>query len=196
MIRLKKAQKEALLGWIAEGLKTDEINKRAAKFKPRFKVSARTVAHYRKSRGVKLDAIQEEGETSALKTGFAVKEKRVEALQKLADVLLDELTRKEDNRLWLTQVKGIGGTENYERVEYEEFNRAEVDSFRGLLDDIATEVGQRVKRTDLTSGNKPLPRNVDPKLLKTLTDEQLAILDQAANIIEAAGSNQGPTQQD
>jgi hypothetical protein len=195
-MRLNKAQKEALLGWIAEGLKTDEINKRAAKFKPRFKVSTRLVTHYRKSRDVKLDEIQEAGEISALKKGFAVKEKRVEALQMLADVLLGELTRKEDNRLWLTQVKGIGSYENYERIEYQEFNKAEVDSFRGLLDDIATEVGQRVKRTDLTSGDKPLPRNVDPKLLKTLTDEQLAILDQAANILETAGGDQGPSQQD
>ena len=58
-MRLKKAQREALLSWIAEGLQTDEINKRAAKFKPRFNVSTRLVTHYRKTRGVKLDAIQE-----------------------------------------------------------------------------------------------------------------------------------------
>ncbi|MDQ3007192.1 MAG: hypothetical protein M3R47_17640 [Chloroflexota bacterium] len=49
-MRLNKSQKEALLSWVAEGLKTDEINKRAGKFKPRFDVSTRIVAYYRKSR--------------------------------------------------------------------------------------------------------------------------------------------------
>jgi hypothetical protein len=41
--------------------------------------------------------------------------------------------------------KGIGSQDNYERVEYEEFNKAEVESLRGVLDDIAREVGDRSK---------------------------------------------------
>ena len=181
-----------MLTWIAEGLKTDEINKRAAKFKPRFKVSTRLATHYRKTRGVKLEEIQDEGETDALKTGFALKENRVAALQKLADVMLAELTREGDNRLWLTQVKGIGGYENYERIEYKEFNKAEVDALRGVLDDMATEMGHRIRRTDLTSGNKPLPRpGLDPKFLKNLSNDQLAILERAANILEGGDADQG-----
>jgi len=189
---LKKTQKEAVLMWIAEGLETDEINKRAAKFKPKFHMSRRAVAHYRKTRGVKLQEIQEEGEKNALQTGFALKENRVQALQTLADKMLEELTREEDNRLWTTMVKGIGSGEDFERVEYQEFNKAEVDAFRGALDDIASEVGARVRRTDLTSGNKPLPRNPSIAELRNLSDDELAILEHAAEILDR-GKNQDTT---
>lgn len=160
---LKKAQKDAVLEWIGEGLETDEINKRAAKFKPRFTISRRAVAHYRKTRGVKLEEILEEGETSSLKTGLALKENRVAKLQLLADKMLADLLDKDDSSMWLLQVKGIGSQDNYERVEYLEFNKAEVDAVRGVLDDIAAEVGERVKKSQPNL-------NVD---LSKLTDAQL-----------------------
>lgn len=150
-MRLSKKQKAALLEWVAEGLESDEINRRAAKFKPPFKVSRNTVKYYRQSRGVQLEEIKEADETSALKTGFAVREKRVEALNKLAEVLLNELTREEDNRVWMLRVKGIGSQDNYERVEEVEFNRSEFETVRGLLDDIAREVGER--RPDMVVNN-------------------------------------------
>lgn len=155
-MRLKKAQKEALITWVAEGLESDEINKRAAKFKPRFHVSRQQVHWYRKSREVTLQEIQEAGEVNALKSGFAVREKRVEALKRLADVMLAELTRESDNLLWTSNAKGIGSGDDFERYDYKEFNKAEVDALRGVLDDIALEVGERVRRSDLTSGGKPL----------------------------------------
>jgi hypothetical protein len=189
-MRLKKAQKEAVLKWIAEGLESDEINKRAAKFKPRFKVLRSQVDWYRKTRGVKLIEIQEEGELDALKSGFALKENRVKALKLLGDKMLGELTREVDNRLWTTMVKGIGSNENYERVEYEEFNKAEVDSFRGVLDDIASEMSERIRKTDLTSGGKPLPRTPSISELRNLSDDELAVLENAARILERPGTNQ------
>lgn len=138
---LKKAQKEAVLTWIAEGLESDEINKRAARFKPSFQVSRRSVAHYRKTRGVKLEEIQNEGETSALKTGLALREERVRKLKLMAEKMLADLTEPE--KWWLPQVKGIGRGDDYERVEYFEFNRSEVDALRGVLEDIAHELGDR-----------------------------------------------------
>jgi hypothetical protein len=188
-MRLKKAQKEVLLTWIAEGLKTDEINTRAAKFKPRFRVSTRIVAYYRKRRGVKLDEIQEAGETSSLKTGLAIRENRVAKLQLLADTMLADLL--DNSRLWLPQVKGIGSHDNYERVEYEEFNKAEVDAVRGVLDDIAAEVGERVRKADVTSGGKPLPRSgPDLKGLRKLSNNELAILEHAAEILESTNTTQ------
>jgi len=158
MIRLNKGQKEALLSWVAEGLKTDEINKRAAKFKPRFKVSARVVAYYRKSRDVKLEEIKAADETSALNTGLALKENRVARLQKLADLLIDDLF--ELDLLWTDEVKGIGGADNFERIDYKEFNKAEVDALRGVLDDIAAEVGHRIKKSDVTSDGNPIQLNI------------------------------------
>jgi hypothetical protein len=194
---LKKAQREALLKWIAEGLESDEINKRAAKFKPPFKVTRQNVSKYRKTRGVKLEKIQDAGETDALKSGFAVKENRVKALQTLAEKMLEELTREEDNRLWTTMVKGIGSNENYQRVEYEEFNKAEVDSFRGVLDDISSEVGERIRKTDVTSGGKPLPRpGIDPKQLRNLSNDELIALETAAEILERSGADQDPAVKD
>ena len=165
MIRLKKAQKEALLTWIAEGLKTDEINRRAAKFKPRFKVSNRVVTHYRKTRNFQLEEIKQADEISALTTGLALKENRVAKLQLLANRLLKDLLGEEgsDELLWLDQVKGIGSHDNYERVEYVEFNKAEIDALRGLFDDIAIEVGDRKKNSELPTVqpivNVYLPKN-------------------------------------
>ena len=47
-MKLRKAQTDILLTWIGEGLDTAEINERAAKFKPRFKVSKQQVDYYRK----------------------------------------------------------------------------------------------------------------------------------------------------
>lgn len=181
-MRLKKAQREQLLEWIAEGLDTGEINKRAAKFKPRFKVSTRLVTHYRKTRNIKVEAIKSIGETNALISGLAIKENRVAKLQALADRMLADLLEKD--KLWLLQVKGIGGTENYERVEYYEFNKAEVDALRGILDDIASEVGGRVRKADLTTAGKPIGQPAVPlAALKGLPDDQLRILEEAARII-------------
>ena len=188
-MRLKKTQREALIAWIAEGLETDEINKRATKFKPPFKVTRQNVAKYRKTRGVKLEEIQEEGETNSLKTGLALKENRVAKLQLLADRMLADLL--ENGRLWLTQYKGIGSHDNYERIEYQEFNKAEVDALRGVFDDIAAEIGERIRKTDLTSGGKPLPRSgITPQQWKKLSDDDLAILEQANEILDGGDADQ------
>jgi hypothetical protein len=155
-MKLKKAQKEAVLIWIAEGLESDEIN-------------------------------------NALTTGFALKENRVQALQSLAKKMLEELTRDQDNRLWTTNAKGIGSGDDFERYDYEEFNKAELDSLRGVLDDIASEIGERVRKTDLTSGGKPLPRpGIDPKQLKNLSNDELIALETAAEILERSGADQDP----
>jgi hypothetical protein len=154
-MKLIKKQRTQLLVWIAEGLETGEINKLAAKFKPPFKVTRQQVDHYRKTRDVKLDEIKAQDETSALTTGLSLKENRVKLLHDLAGLLSRDIF--EGKRLWLDQAKGIGSAENYERIDYQEFNTAEVAQLRGLLDDIATEVGERVKRQEVTGKDgKPI----------------------------------------
>jgi hypothetical protein len=140
-MKLRKTQREFLLQLIAEGLDTGEINERAAKFRPRFKVTKQQVDGYRKRRKIVLQEIKEASESDALKSGLALKEERVKALKQLAGTLLDELTRAEDQRLWTENAKSVG----LERYDYIEFNKAEIDSFRGLLDDIAAELGERKK---------------------------------------------------
>lgn len=130
-----------MLELISEGLKTREINRRAAKFTPPFKVSRQQVDYYRDSRGVRLAEITEASESDALQTGLALREERVSALKGLAALLLDELCK--GGRLWLPQVKLIGTGRQAARVDYEEFNRDEVNALRALLDDLAKETGGR-----------------------------------------------------
>ena len=146
-MKLKKKQREALLAWIAEGLESDEINKRAAQFKPRFRVLRSQVTYYRNSRRHKLDEIQGAGENDALKAGLAIREERVKALKLLAGTMLDELTREQDKRLWTQNAKAVGD----ERYDYVDFNKAEVDALCRVLDDIAKEVGER--RPDMQTNN-------------------------------------------
>jgi hypothetical protein len=150
-MKLKKKQREALIQWVAEGLESDEINQRASAFKPRFKVLRSQVTYYRNSRDKSLQEIKAQDETSALKTGYALREQRVASLQQLASVIFQELTRDEDNRLWTENAKGIGAGANAERYDYFEFNRSEIEAFRGVLDDIAREVGER--RPDVLVNN-------------------------------------------
>jgi len=178
-MKLKKAQREAVLKWIAEGLESDEINKRAAKHKPRFMVSRQQVDHYRKTRQVKLDELKKSGEHNALNNGLSTVEARVALLQRLADTLTADLLTDGGHGFWLQQVKGIGSGEDFERVEYEELNTAELSQLRGVLDDIAQEMGDR-KKTLVHRGRIALNQfdfnNVD--------DDDLNKLEEAARIVE------------
>jgi hypothetical protein len=144
-MRLKKAQKEAVLAWIAEGLKTDEINARAAEHDPPFSVSWQQVDYYRKTRMIDLDAIRKVSEKNALIEGYALKEHRVYKLSLLAALMEKDLF---GGFLWTDQVKGVGSGDIAEIVDYEEFNAAEVIQYRGILDDIAKETGGRVQKVE------------------------------------------------
>jgi len=139
-MRLKKSQKEALLSWISEGLQTDEINDRAANFEPPFRVSRQQVDGYRDRRAVDLAVIQATAEMDALTTGLALKAERVRRLQRLAGLMENDLF---GGFLWTDQIKALGSGEFMKEVEYEEFNAAEVIQYRGVLDDIAKELGDR-----------------------------------------------------
>jgi len=140
-MKLIKAHKDVLLTWIAEGLQSDEINERAAIFKPAFEVSRAQVDYYRKSRAVDIDAIKRDDEKNALHTGLALKSERVKKLKALAAVLEKDLLER--GLLWMEKVKGVGAGAIAEIVKYKEFNRSELDAYRGLLDDIAKELGHR-----------------------------------------------------
>ncbi len=147
-MRLTRAQREALVRWIAAGIDSGEINALAAAFDPPFQVTKQNVDNYRKRLGARLKAIKEAGEYDALTQGLALKDERVRKLQQLAAALEADLFGE---RLWTENVKVIGSFEMAERVEFEEFNKAEVDAYRGVLDDIAKEMGARRQIVD-TSG--------------------------------------------
>jgi hypothetical protein len=161
-MRLKKKQKEAVIAWVAEGLETDEINERAAKFKPPFDVSRPQVSFYRETRKADLSIIRAAGEFEALTEGFAVKANRVKALQSIANLMYRDLTT---GFLWLDQVKALGSGEFMETVEYEEFNAAESKEFRGVLDDIAKELGHRKTIVELSWRDEAKRRGYDPDQL-------------------------------
>jgi hypothetical protein len=165
-MRLRKAQKEALLSWIAEGLLSDECNERAAQFDPPFSVSRQQVDHYRETRKVDLAAISRAAQMDALTEGLALKEVRVAKLQQLAALMERDLF---GGFLWTDQVKSIGSGDAQQVVEYEEFNRAEVDAYRGVLDDIAKEVGGRKADTTLTA-TVTVSHTFDDALAKVYAD--------------------------
>lgn len=144
-MRLKKKQREAIIKWVASGMQSDEINRLASDFKPPFSVSRQQVDYYRQQKGVDLKAIQASDDTNALQSGLALRSERVKKLKMLAERLEIDIM---GSRLWLEQMKGIGSGFNATIFEYEEFNRSEVDAYRGILDDIAKEVGDRVNRQE------------------------------------------------
>lgn len=140
----------AVLEWIAVGLRTDEINDRAASFDPPFSVSRQQVDFYRKTRQRDINAILSVDENNALTTGLSLKEVRVTKLQQLASLMEQDLF---GGFLWTEQVKGVGSGMMSTIVDYEEFNKAEVESYRGVLDDIAREVGHRAIRQEHTGAD-------------------------------------------
>ncbi len=170
-MRLKKSQKEALLSWISEGLQTDEINERAALEEPPFRVSRQQVDGYRDRRAVDIKAIQQAGEHDALTTGLSIKAERVKRLQQLAALMERDLF---GGFLWTDQIKMIGSGDSQQEVEYEEFNTAEVQQYRGTLDDIAKEMGHR--RTGVDLATKELDEFLDRAKSKLPTEQYAALL--------------------
>jgi hypothetical protein len=81
---------------------------------------------------------------AVLGAGLALDVVRVDVLKRVAERLRAEI--EEEGRLWVQDAKWIGSGEFGERVDIERFNAAEVEQLRGLLDDIAKEKGERVRR--------------------------------------------------
>lgn len=146
-MRLLKNQKETLLTWISEGLQSDEINLRAAVFDPPFDVSRQQVDWYRSTRAKSIAAMSASAEHDALTTGLALKSNRVMKLQQLATLMEADIF---GGFLWTDQVKMIGSGPFAKEVDYEEFNTAEVQQYRGTLDDIAKEMGHRRQGIDVS----------------------------------------------
>ncbi len=164
-VRLGQKQKEHLIELISAGLRTKEINEQAKKFRPSYQVTRQQVDFYRKRLGVKLDELDGAAEAGALKRGFALRERRVESLNTLAEKMEEELIG--ENMLWLDQVKMVGSGRHAKQLNYEEFNAPMVQQFRGVLDDIAKEAGDRRQKVDV----KVDPREALAKLLGVPPEE-------------------------
>ena len=186
-MRLKKSQNEAVIKWIAEGLKSDEINERASQWVPPFAISRRQATWYRKTRKADLQALLRVSEQEALTEGLALKGVRVKKLQQLATLMERDLL---GGFLWLDQVKGIGSGDHAQIVDYEEFNKAEVDAYRGILDDIAKELGHRVQRRELTGADGG-PLETKGVLRFDLSNLPTEILELLADSRGSRGSEEG-----
>lgn len=171
-MRLQKRQKEALLLWISEGLQTDEINIRGAVFDPSFQVSRQQVDGYRDRRAIDIAAIQSVGEFDALRSGLALRHERVKKLQRLATLMEQDLF---GGFLWTDDVKSVGSGPFTKIIDFEKFNDAEVSQYRGVLDDIAKEMGER--RTTATT------LTITPADLEQMSDEELETLARKRGIV-------------
>jgi hypothetical protein len=144
-MRLQKKQREALISWIADGAQSDEIRTRAAAFEPPFSITRSLVEYYRTRDKVKVAEIIEADQKNALNTGLALKDERVKKLKELAEKMGAEIL---GDRLWVPDVKSIGSGPSSEKIDFEYFNKAEVDAYLKTLDDIAAEVGGRVNKNE------------------------------------------------
>jgi hypothetical protein len=141
-MKLDVWQKKHCLKLVAQGLSTSEINEQAAKYKRPYEVSESQVSYYRVTRAHDLKAISKLSEREALINGFSQKEKRVHVLSLLAALMTQDLT---GGLLWLEDEKGVGSGDAAKTIEIERFNASEVAQLRGVLDDIAKEMGHRVQ---------------------------------------------------
>ena len=91
-----------------------------------------------------------------LRSRYALAHKRIEELDRLAQKLIDYA--KEEKNIWLLDVKAIGTGPDAERVDLVQFNDALFREIRAHFADIAAELGERVKKKDVTVTE--LPPNV------------------------------------
>lgn len=94
-----------------------------------------------------MDAILSVDEKNALTTGLAIRENRVATLQRLAQLMAKDLF---NGFLWTEETKGVGSGPAAEIIDYDAFNAGEVAQFRGVIEDIAKEMGGRVQKVENT----------------------------------------------
>lgn len=98
--------------------------------------------------------------------GLALDYERIRKLKRLADFLESQLYEQSAPdpltgirtflNVWIPDIKTIGSGDNAERVDIERFNPAIFEQYRAVLDDLAKEVGGRIRKQDITSGGKPI----------------------------------------
>lgn len=79
-----------------------------------------------------------------MQSGLAIVHERVDKLKNLAEYLGKEID--EIDKVWLPDVKQIGGGEKAERVDLVRFNASLISEYRATLDDLAKETGGRAQK--------------------------------------------------
>lgn len=143
--RLTPAQRSRVVELVGQGKNSTEINREGKKFKPPFEVEPSIVSYYREKLQVKFAAQKEAAERQGVSAGLAAKAERVALLERLAAVLTGDLLGADNSSaanstlMWLKNMKTVANRP----YSYKEFNAAELRELRGLIDDIAKEVGGR-----------------------------------------------------
>ena len=123
--------------------------------------------------------LEQQAVTHILNDGYALMHRRVEALKNLSLKLEGYLA--EEDKVWLPDVKAVGTGEFAERVDLVQFNDALIREYRATFADIASELGQRVKKQAIEhTGKDGGPIEVKRSDLSQLSDEELAILEALA----------------
>ena len=157
-----------MLAWLAEGLRSDEVNSLAAEFRPPFSISKQQADYYRKTRKVDIDALKREGEGIALSTGLAISGERVKLLKRIATRLESDLFK--EDLFWTLEVKGVGAGAAAEVVEYEEFKRFSKKKARKPPTRIEGYVVSEFLPLLLVNGHPFRPKTTDLPQMKRVED--------------------------
>lgn len=99
-----------------------------------------------------VEQFKNEERERVLKEGLALDFERIKSLSRMFDVLEEEFYKTDDDgnrpNLWLHDVKSVHEGDNFERVDIFRFNASLIAQLRGVLDDIALEVGGRKKKIE------------------------------------------------
>ena len=127
---LTKDQKNLVKSWVAAGYNDRQIVKLAEGENPPFHISQQNISkNYRKKVEKKVQQIsQEKQEEDVLRKGLAVKEERIQMLERTANYLFEMVPRTAAMQL-----------------------PSVVNAMRGCLDDIAKELGQRKNNVDVNA---------------------------------------------
>jgi hypothetical protein len=111
-------------------------------------------ADYDEAERKRIEALQKAYIDSILEHEFALKHERVKALNDIVKKLMGYLD-DEDN-VWCPDVKSIGMGPMAQRVDLTRFNAELFAEIRAHLDDIAKEMGERVKKQEVNNKGNPL----------------------------------------
>lgn len=143
-----------LVEWTAEGLRLPEMNERAAKSNPPFAIEWKQLKYVRARSNAKFTKFREEFEAEAIGEGLSRRAVRIRQLETLFDKHL-ELIRARG-----AEMAGeiAGGDQGLMARDYKgkdadtpiyKYDGALIKEMRGMLDDIAREMGERKTNVEL-----------------------------------------------
>jgi hypothetical protein len=153
-VKLNRSQQNKVLEWAGEGLRLPEVKERAAKEDPPFEVDWHQLKWARQRLGARIREMREQSEVEILNNGLS---RRVERIRQLETLF--------DKHLELIRARGVemdgeiaGGETGLMARDYKgkdadtavyKYDGALVKEMRGIIDDIAREMGERKTNVEL-----------------------------------------------